>query len=537
MVSLINVLKLNHYTPVFRRYLHNAFGVDARSLAIFRIAVGLVILVDLVQRSRHALTHYSDAGVLPRNVAFDSLSQYRWSIFFVNGSPTFVQAMFTLGIFAAIAMILGCKTRIATVILWVIVVSVQSRNPHLSSGADTLMRVTLFWAMFLPLARMWSLDRLTETSNDEENGTHTSTMVTSIATFGLIVQTACVYLFTAIQKDGPRWRDEGSALYYALGARDVSSNVGNWVFHNVPQSLLTVLTYGSLLLEFSIPILLLLPFKSSFLRSIAVLLIVSLHLGIAVTMSVGLFPAISIASAIGVLPTAFWSRAARLVPSKLTLRFTRRLGNANRESWRSVPTHGRAPNLAGERNGQLLHFSNSQLPAGFSISWLANFGAAVSIVIVLLWNIQTVSGYTVPQAVRPLAISSGLYQNWSMFAPGPQTATIWFVVEGELESGERFDLLVPLFEGDLSQRQPVVWNQSGDLVIEDKYWRKYFHAIRGKEVDSQRFAAYACRTWNAEHSGSERLHGLTITRGVASTGDDQSRAKPRYSEVGSWNCL
>lgn len=550
VVSLINVMKLMTILSRFRDHLFNSYALDPRSLAVFRIAVGLVVLVDLIRRFQHSLALYSDAGMLPRADAIPSLGQYRWSLLFSSGSPEFTSAIFLIGMVSAVAMILGWKTRFATILLWVILFSIQTRNHHLSSGADTLIRVSMFWAMFLPLGKMWSLDRYLAPRQKQPSDSNSNVgTFASVATFALILQTASVYLFTAIMKDGPRWTEEGTALYYALGARDLSTGLGEWVFQNVPESILTSLTYGTLLLEFAVPILILLPLRSGWVRTVGVLLIVSLQLGILATMTVGLFPAISIASAIGILPKWFWENVVARVPfrfygSRLQAKFpnvsTTLGGLMPQPRSERVLAHDspRAGESALASDGQRMHFVNAPHVDRSRISTiLGNSLAALSIVLMMAWNVQSVSSYESPQPIRNAAIATGLYQTWSMFAPGPQMSSIWFVAEGELESGEVVDLMIPMFEDDVSLRNPVVWDQSEDMVMKDKYWRKYFHAIRGRDTESLRFAAYSCRTWNAENAGEDRLKHVTLTRAYARTLPDRERAEPVYDQLGSWTCF
>ena len=51
------------------------FGVDLRSLALFRVAIAVVVLVDLVVRADDLTALYTDVGVLPRS---DSQLFARW---------------------------------------------------------------------------------------------------------------------------------------------------------------------------------------------------------------------------------------------------------------------------------------------------------------------------------------------------------------------------------------------------------------------------------------------------------------------------
>lgn len=537
--------------PIITRmfsHVRNSYALDPRSLAVFRIAVALVVLLDLIRRFPMSFTMYSDAGLLPRKDAIPALSQFRWSALFSSGSPEFVNAFFVIGFIAAIAMIFGWKTRLATIVLWVVVVSIQVRNQHLNNGGDTLMRVTLFWSMFLPLARVWSIDSSSGATDQSSRQQARSSLVSSVAAFALILQISSVYLFTAILKSGTRWREEGSALYISLGAQDLSTGPGDWVFHHAPGWILSFLTFGTLLMEFAVPIMLLLPLRSGWLRTFGVLLILSLQLGILVTMTVGLFPAISIASVIGLLPKCFWEKVVVTKPA--WLRLPALTGRMDVLPDAFLPAPGQPANLLlnasvtksktsrrATSDNQLVHFIHQPGTTPANLKMVAgNLLAALAVMLMMGWNIQSVSSYSMPDALRNATISAGLNQKWSMFAPNPQAASVWYVVEGELTTGEKVDLFAALYSGDVSSRTEVIWDQSASVVNQDKYWRKYFSSIRDKETPMLRFAAYACRTWNAENSGDDRLVRLTFNRGVSRTLQSSERAEPVYTELGSWNC-
>lgn len=517
-------------------YLRESYALDYRSLAVFRVLVGLVVLIDLLLRSPHVYTLYSDSGPYPRQLSMQTIHPDRWSMFFVNGSPEFAWLLFLAGMVAAILMIVGWRTRTATIVLWIIVFSLQSRNNHANSGADTLLRMSLFWGMFLPLGARWSVDANSNASITENRSAGT---VANMVTFGLLLQGACVYFFTAMLKDGSRWREEGTAVYYALGVADVSNPIGNWLFHNAPGWFFQAATMGTLWLEFAVPFMLIIPVRSGWLRMVGVLLIISLHLGIATTMWVGLFPAISIASISAALPSSFWNvlsaharipRAVRMLQQRIPL------GTGRATTY--APEFEPADNHTLSDGGQhVLRFRYSMRPEKNKISrLLINAVGTVSIVLMLTWNVSTVSSYQPPQPLGRLAMASGTFQQWMMFSPNPQGGTLWFVIEGELASGEKIDVMTPIVANDVSIHKPAVWDQSEGHVMTDKYWRKYFEAIQGRENDLFHFADYACRTWNAGNSGDDKLVRLIISRGFATTLPNSERADPVYQPVGTWNC-
>ena len=79
-----------------------------------------------------------------------------------SGQAYWSAVLFALGSLAGMAMVFGYRTRLATVVGWVLFVSAVNRNPMVEVGADVLLRQLLFWAMFLPLGAKWSLDAGTQ---------------------------------------------------------------------------------------------------------------------------------------------------------------------------------------------------------------------------------------------------------------------------------------------------------------------------------------------------------------------------------------
>ena len=65
-------------------------------------------------------------------------------------SLTFAALLFLVAAAGAGALLLSYRTRLATLLSWVLLVSVQNRNPLLGQGGDDLLRMLLFWGLFLP---------------------------------------------------------------------------------------------------------------------------------------------------------------------------------------------------------------------------------------------------------------------------------------------------------------------------------------------------------------------------------------------------
>ena len=136
------------------------FGVDTRSLALFRVGLSLVLLDELTVRARNLTAFYTDQGVMPRGfITENTQNVWSFSLHLASGSAYFEAFLFFCALSAAVALFLGYKTRLATFISWLLLASLYVRNPEVQSSGDILMLMLLFWGLFLPLNLHWSVDR------------------------------------------------------------------------------------------------------------------------------------------------------------------------------------------------------------------------------------------------------------------------------------------------------------------------------------------------------------------------------------------
>jgi len=103
--------------------------IDTRSLALFRIALGLLIVADVALRSRNLALFYTDDGAVPASlaVAVEPLAAY--SPYAVVTSTAGVAALFALTALVGVALALGYYTRPVTVLALILVVSLDARKP------------------------------------------------------------------------------------------------------------------------------------------------------------------------------------------------------------------------------------------------------------------------------------------------------------------------------------------------------------------------------------------------------------------------
>src|SRR5918912_4333536 len=160
------------------------FGADLRSLAVFRIVLGLLVLSDLANRVTDLSAHYTDAGVLPRTDLIEEvLDPSKFSLNLLNGQLLFQALLFATAALAALGMLVGFRTRLMTVVVWVLLLSIQWRNPLVLGAGDILLHLLLFWGMLLPLGAYWSVDRALKPAPSR-----LSMQFLSFATVGLFMQ-------------------------------------------------------------------------------------------------------------------------------------------------------------------------------------------------------------------------------------------------------------------------------------------------------------------------------------------------------------
>jgi predicted DCC family thiol-disulfide oxidoreductase YuxK len=283
------------------------FTIDQRSIDLFRILLAVVLIGDWVARWPGLEAFYTGQGVLPASAA-----GFHFSLLDSITSLPGVQAVFLVGLLAYVLLLVGYRTRLALVVSFIFFMAALNRNMMIRNGGDVVALTMFWWLLWLPVGRRFSLDairaalkqgvpirpRVAASSPDERSAP-------SLAAFVIIAQIGIIYLLTAAAKSGVTWWD-GTALYYTLNYDQAASPLGQWLSAQ-PLFLIKVLTWGTLALEFAALPLLLLPVGQPWLRRLAILLLVPLHLGIWLTMNLGSFSFVMIAAYALLLSSREWA--------------------------------------------------------------------------------------------------------------------------------------------------------------------------------------------------------------------------------------
>jgi hypothetical protein len=430
------------------------FALDLRSLALLRIGLGLLLLADLAARAADFRAHYTDFGILPRA----ELGGYTWrTVWTLHGlaspSAPAVAGLFALAAVFAVLLALGWRTRLATFASWLLVSSVQYRQPALAHGGDVLLRMLLFWGLFLPLGARWSLDARSGRARPAEAGV----AHVSVATAALILQIALVYAFSVLNRTGPTWW-EGRALHDALHFDQFASRQGIWLREN-GAALLAPLTHVAIWFEALAPLLLFSPIATGALRALAVALFLGFHASLALLFHIGLFPAVCAAGWLALLPTWLWSRLAG------------------------------AP--------------GADAPQWQPRAWRDGL-AGLALAFVLASNASTVRGGALgaglPQGWDLPAQLFYLDQVWGLFSPDPAIYDGWYVILGIQRDGEEVS---PFWrDRPVSFEKPPVVTETMNIR-----WREFFFRLQQDARDPRwrSFGRWLCRAWNERHTGAAQL--------------------------------
>ncbi len=200
--------------------LREIFSLDLRSLALMRVGLGFILVFDWLDRLPELVAHYSDAGIVPRYYEDDQgvirnviTGIHPISIHMFGGAAWFQALLAGLAILFALLLIVGWRTPFVTLISWFLLISVHARNPAVMQGGDQLLRMLLFWGMFLPLGACYSMDSSRLGSEPRWPFTSTAKRILSAASVAYILQLCLVYWYAAAWKWAPEWRTNGTAVY------------------------------------------------------------------------------------------------------------------------------------------------------------------------------------------------------------------------------------------------------------------------------------------------------------------------------------
>jgi hypothetical protein len=451
----------------FFTWLKRPFTLDLRALALLRMGVAAVLLIDLGIRSTDLEAHYSNLGVLPVSVLYERLwTAYQFSLHTMSGLWQVQALLFLAASAAALALLFGYHTRLATAVSWLLLVSVQNRNPLIGQGGDDLLRMLLFWGLFLPWGRVFSRDA-------RQQPPPKTTAYFSAATVAYVVQLALLYWCTALLKTGHEWTRDGTALYYAFSLDQVLLPLGRLLYPH--PELLRLLTFGTWYLEMLLPVLLFIPVGVHWWRLVFLGVLLGFHLGISLTLYVGLFWLINIVSAMGLLPP-------------IALNWLTRRGQLPLQRLRSW--HTRLPTWQLPWQLRIERRSEWGISARHLLRAMRENLVIAVLAYVCWWNLDGIlpkPRWLMGEPLRWFGYLFRVDQHWGMFAPTVFKDDGWYILEATTTTGRLLDLN--------RAGQPISYTKPSSVValFPNDRWRKYSENYLF--VNNAWMRPYYCNYW------------------------------------------
>jgi len=320
----------NHRVAMFTWLRRSYCAVDPRTLGLVRIVLGILLLIDLAKRSCVLSLFYTNDGLIPNHRSlWQPLREYSFSFLFAFSRASEVRWVFAFIAVVYLCFLLGYRTRLMHALSWICLMSLELRVDMLSSGADFVFTQLLLWTAFLPMGRRFSVDSLRASlrlpnASFEDLARRAAALrptepVVSLAFLAATLQLSVIYAFNTIAKNGSTWHD-GSAVWWLVHQERIVTYLGLFAREHLPIWFFQGLSYGTLVIEGALPLLILSPWGRPWTRRAVIVLVVGLHGGMALLSNLGMFSPVMMAFSLLFLSRQDWEAWERRGQARPSLR-------------------------------------------------------------------------------------------------------------------------------------------------------------------------------------------------------------------------
>lgn len=459
-------------------WLQRRVEIDSRSLAVFRVLVGVLVVADVLSRSRDLVFFYTGDGVVPESLLSESGLDATFSAFTLLPDSTWAVALvFVIHAVVGLQLILGYRSRLAMLLTLFFVVSIDMRNPFVLSNADFLFAVMLFWAVFLPIGERWSVDAVIRDRDPRRS-------VSSLAGGFALLQMVLMYLVNGVHKTHSELWWSGEAVVVVANLDEITFLLGDYI-RLLPDVALRAGGVFWFLMMLAAPLLLLLVGRR---RALLALVYASGHLGLALGFRIGAFSFVAIAGLTLFLQPEFWSEVGNL---------SRKTGLYEKTEW----FRSRAIDFANM-------FPQTEVASGVRES----YGGAIALAVLIVVAVSGFSmvatnvghsaaslgyggddGLTEISPIQDLKSGFGVDQsNWTIFAPDPKTVENYYVVAADTGDGELRDLYS---DRSLSYDRP---HQQLQRQYDSYRHRFYMNHVAVEDSLADLYVSHLCSTMDAD---------------------------------------
>jgi hypothetical protein len=248
----------------------------AYPLGLVRIAFGALAMAWTLSLLPGLYELFGEDGVAPRQPL---RGPFRWTVFDIWTSDGALLVGWAVLLVAAIALTVGWHSRIAALLVFLLILSFDRRNPFVLNSGDVLVRIEALFLALSPCGAALSLDRRRRTGSLWSAATQSPWPLRLMQ-----VQLSVIYLSSVqVKLTGSAW-PQGTAVSYALRLYDMLIlRVPQWI--STDALLMNLATWGTMAIELSIGILI----WNRRLRPWVLAAGVVMHTMIMITINVGFF--------------------------------------------------------------------------------------------------------------------------------------------------------------------------------------------------------------------------------------------------------
>jgi hypothetical protein len=247
----------------------------AYTLGLVRIAFGAVALGWTLSLLPDLYALFGPHGIAPQQPA----AGFQWGLFAIWNSDRALLIGWAALLISSLALMIGWHSRLAALVVFVLILSFEHRNPWVWNSGDLLVRLEALFLALSPCGAALSLDQRRDTGmfwSAQQRPQWPARLMQ--------LQLSLIYLASALSKiNGSSW-PEGTAVSYALRLQDMLLvSAPRWLANNA--LLMNAATWGTLAVEFSIAILV----WNRRLRPCVLAMGVVMHIMIMIAVAVGFF--------------------------------------------------------------------------------------------------------------------------------------------------------------------------------------------------------------------------------------------------------
>ncbi|HEY4116513.1 MAG TPA: HTTM domain-containing protein [Byssovorax sp.] len=292
--------------PSLREQLLDTFcTLDRRGVALGRIAVGIVLLLDLARQLPEIDIWFTDAGLFPSAFLMRRTDRVLFSLVMWASSRGEVLVCFAVAAVLYALFTIGYRTRLFHVLSMLALVSLHIRVSVVQNGGDRMFALVMMWLLFLPIGDRFSVDAVLASLRRRREATVAEledraaiepdgSPVRSIGALAAMLQLLSAYVLNAIQKSAFTWK-EGSAIYYVMMSERTSTAVACAVRDHLPPWAYVMMARSTLAIEYGAPALIVSPIGRPWTRRVAFALLFAFHVAIHELITVGLYSFIMVA--------------------------------------------------------------------------------------------------------------------------------------------------------------------------------------------------------------------------------------------------